>query len=510
MNAAMRHLKGASEIMSSQTAEYNDADSRQLQAVAAMPADVVMMKMENDQIFSVAKARPREPAVIVKQLHDLIEAYPAAAAGAIYSKPVGTVTEVTCGKCGIKYQVQKVVADTECVACGSKERKNMRSVKKFAEGLSIRAAETIRSIYGYTRLATTTEILENGNAKLSGTIVDYAAGNITSDERIVSPWYKAAGGGGMQRTPEDRFLNVLVKAEKSKLRRDVILDNTPAIVKTAYRDMCEAKMGLLVTPEEIDQKILPAFGTFGLSAEHLGKIIGKPRSDGWTEADRMQLRKILVALKQEETTVRELLDGVSVAPKAEPTAGATMDDLVGGSKAPTPPPPPSQKPAGVPPPPPPKKPASRESEPPFDPPTEKEIADSEPAPEAQSTDPDADQLLTEWEGVLAEADLRECERLEREELAKVPEALKGRVLEMVLARKATIRGNRGERSNGTASGDAAQLDPMDWTRQQAAKCVTFPDWKSLNAKIDGTKWSDETKAAARAIVEEVKAAKKAK
>lgn len=311
-------------------------ESRQLQAMSQLPPDLMLLKMENESIMAVAKAKPREPMAIVQQLQELIDAYPAAADEAIYSKPVGTVIEVTCGDCGIKYEVSKVDGDTACTACESKRIRSQRKVKKFAEGLSIRAAESIRSIYGYTRLATTTELLDDGKARLTGVLVDYAAGNLTSDERIVSPFYRSRSGK-MERVAEDRFLNLAVKAEKAKLRRDVILDSVPNIVKAMFRDACEKKLAALVAPEVVEQKIIPAFAEFGITPAHLDLIIGRPRALGWKEEDRLTCKKILRALKDGETNARELLDGlVDMRPQAaaiEPqsskgtASGATIEDL---------------------------------------------------------------------------------------------------------------------------------------------------------------------------------------
>jgi len=220
---------------------------------SGMSREMVLMKMENESIMSVAQTKPRDPMAIVEQLEALVEAYPRAASEAIYSKPVGSTTEVTC-PCGIRYETQTVSNDVTCSGCGAPATKG-KAVrrKKFAEGLSIRAAESIRSAYGYTRLSTQAEQMENGNVRLTGTIVDYAAGNLTSDERIVSPYYKSRGGGTVK-TPMDRFLNVVVKAEKAKLVRDVILSNTPGIVKAMFRDICEKKAKDEVAPEVIDQR----------------------------------------------------------------------------------------------------------------------------------------------------------------------------------------------------------------------------------------------------------------
>lgn len=304
-------------------------DQNALEAVAQLPRDMMLLKMENESIMAVARKEPRDAAKLIQQLQALIDAYPAAADEAIYSKPVGTVTEIVCGGCGICYEVNKVFNDTACPDCESTDRSSGRPVKKFAEGLSIRAAESIRTIFGFTRLATTCEILADGSARLTGVLVDYVAGNITSDERVVSRHYKSRGGG-MTTVPEDRFLNVIVKAEKAKLRRDVILDSTPGIVKAMFRDACETKMLALISPEVIKQKIIPAFEQYGVTPAHLDQIIGSPAALGWNKAQKLELRKVLTALKAEETTPLELLEGLkqrTAVPQPE-GGGATVEDLV--------------------------------------------------------------------------------------------------------------------------------------------------------------------------------------
>lgn len=285
--------------------------TRTMQAAEAMPRDLFMIKMEGEAMMAAAVAHPREPVKIVKQLQELVDAYPAAADDAIYVKPVGSVYLVTCKDCNIEYETARVTNDVACPACDSKAKAGQRKVQKFAEGLSIRAAEAIRSIYGFTRLATTTEMLDDGRAKVTGSLTDYAAGNVTSDERIVSQYYRARDGR-MTLIPEDRFLNVVVKAEKAKLRRDVILDNTPNIVKAAFRDACENRLKMLVSPEEVAQKIIPAFGQYDITKEHLEAIIGRTAKQGWTEEDRLQLRKMLSALKNGETSKAELLQDLDV------------------------------------------------------------------------------------------------------------------------------------------------------------------------------------------------------
>jgi len=334
-----QHANGSDSI--------NDTAS-DLAVAAQLPPNMMLLKMENESIMAAARIVPRDAAKIVGQLQSLIDAYPAAADEAIYSRPVGSVTRIKCASCGIAYEESSVTNDTVCPNCGKRDGRNdgSQKVTKFAEGLSIRAAESIRSIYGYTRLATTTERLPDGTVRITGTLVDYAAGNMTSDDRLVSQYYKARGGG-MQKVPEDRFLNVVVKAEKSKLRRDVILDSIPSIVKAMYRDACEKKMLELVTPEVVEQQIVPAFAEYRITLADLEKIIGRPASMGWKQEERVQLRRLLTALKNEEMTREELIASISEkpaepandnAPTGQQASGANFTNPTGGAQAPVHPP----------------------------------------------------------------------------------------------------------------------------------------------------------------------------
>jgi predicted Zn-ribbon and HTH transcriptional regulator len=272
---------------------------------ADIPRDVMLLRMDHESIRAAAQLKPRNNAVILKELLSIIDAYPAAADEAIYSKPVGTVWAIKCGKCGNRFEASD--KDSECPKCGSEghDKDEARRVKKYAENLSIRAAETIRSIYGANSLRVAQENLADGTVRITGIFVDYATATMTSDERIVSPWYKKRGGG-MERTAEDRFLNLVVKAEKAKLRRDIILDAVPAILKAAYRDACEKKIVATVTAGYVEENILPFLPSIGLNVADAETIVGKPRSMGWTNEDIATLRKVCSALKNGEMTKEEL------------------------------------------------------------------------------------------------------------------------------------------------------------------------------------------------------------
>jgi hypothetical protein len=277
-----------------------------------LPQDLALLKMENEQIFTIARLKPRDWASVTKQLDELIRAYPEAAKLAIYKKPVGTVYLCKCANehCLLRFELTSLPRNNEPIQCprceGSAIQGKPEKRKKFAEGLSIRAAESIRSILGFTRLSTQTELDQDGRATLRGVIVDYCTGNLSADERVLSPFYKSRYGR-MERTPEDRFLNVVIKAEKSKLKRDLILDITPNIVKACFRDACEKILMETAKPELIEKNVLPYFQQKGLSLENLEYLVGRPLKLGWTQADISELRKIKAALETEETTVAELL-----------------------------------------------------------------------------------------------------------------------------------------------------------------------------------------------------------
>jgi len=294
--------------------------SHHLQQAAQLPPDLMLLKMENETMMSAAAVRPRDYKKVMEQLRNLIEAYPEFADDAIYCKPVGKVYEVHChnAECKHKFESSKQpTSETECPRCGTKYNGTpAKRVQKYAEGLSIRAAESIRSLFGYNRLAVTETALPDGRVKITGVFVDFAAATITIDERTVSPYYTAYDGTKTL-INEDRFLNVTVKAEKSKLRRDVIVGSIPSELKAGYMDACNKKLEELLTDEKVGE-IVKAFERFGVDEKSLEQLIGRPRSMGWTTEDRVRLTKIYSSLKNEEITAAELLNDLEGGQQAAP------------------------------------------------------------------------------------------------------------------------------------------------------------------------------------------------
>lgn len=264
-----------------------------IDAAANLPRDLAVVKMENDQIFALAAARPRDMSAIRVELAEMIQAFPQFADDAIYEKP-----------------------------CGKDESGKM----KYARGLSVRAAEALAECYGFNRIHTDVESLPDGRVKIYASFTDFQKGRTWEDSTIVSPFYKGRNGQA-QRHPEDRFLNVIVKSEKSKLVREVINRSINAPLKAWFESECEKRLSQTLTDAEI-AKILAGFTSYGMNQDQVEQVVGRPRSMGWTQADRVRLLAVYNALKSGETTVAELMaDDVQGEPTKPKTQSGTVDAL---------------------------------------------------------------------------------------------------------------------------------------------------------------------------------------
>lgn len=274
-----------------------------MEAAAQLPRELAVIKIENDQIFSMAAARPRDFVQVRKDLSAMIEEFPGFADEAIYEKPVG---------------------------------KDDSGHMKYARGLSVRAAECLAESYGFNRIRTDVESLPDGRVKIHASFTDYQRGRTWEDSSIVSPFYQKKGGG-LARHPEDRFLNVVVRAEKSKLVREVINRSVNQALKAWFENECEKKLARTLT-DDVVNKIVGGFKQFNMGLEQVEQVVGRPKAMGWTEQDRFRLVGVFNSLKNGDTTVAELL-GNDTEPRKPPTATGTVDAMTnpqGGAEA-TPP-----------------------------------------------------------------------------------------------------------------------------------------------------------------------------
>lgn len=256
------------------TGEIIDAEftvENQALAASKLPAELAILKLENDTIQSLAAARPRNHLTIKKDIMEQLEAYPAFAQSAIYAKPVGK--DPATGK------------------------------QKIARGLSIRAAEALAEAYGFCRIRSDVTIIDDSTVKVEATFTDYQKGRIWQDAGIVSKYYRDRNGK-MVRIPDDRFFGVTVKAEASRRIREVIIRSVPPGLRAELQALAEAKLAKVLSGDGI-QKIVSAFGKHGVPLQQLEDFVGRSIAAGWTEDDRLNLLGIYQAIEQGETTVAE-------------------------------------------------------------------------------------------------------------------------------------------------------------------------------------------------------------
>lgn len=279
-----------------------------VQAVASLPSDLAIMRLENENIMSLAAARPRDHKKIREDLLAQIDAYPSFARDVIYSKPVG---------------------------------KDQQGRMQYARGLSVRAAEAIAEAYGFCRVRCEVSPLDETTVKVEATFTDYQRGRIWQDAGILSKFYRARGGQ-MVRHPEDRFYSLVVKAEASRRIREVILRSVPPGLRSELMELAERKIDELLDDSTI-QKIVGKFASKAITLEQLETHIGRSLKAGWTKEDRRDLLGLWNAIDSGETTVAEAFGtGQAEAAKAAPPAGngnLTGQDLATARVAAEPPPP---------------------------------------------------------------------------------------------------------------------------------------------------------------------------
>ncbi|HUT93493.1 MAG TPA: hypothetical protein VMY37_28775, partial [Thermoguttaceae bacterium] len=236
--------------------------------------DLMQMRMENETIMAECRARPRDLGAIKRQLAALLKEFPDFARTAIYRKPVG---------------------------------KDDDGKEKFAEGLSVRAAEVFAELYRFNRIRSSAIPLDDDatRVQVEATFTDLQNGRIWQDSGVVSAFYKAKGGV-RRRYSEDRFFNVVVKAQASIRVREVINRSVNAALKAWFENECRKTLAKTLDAETVD-KIVAEFKALGVRLEDLEELVGKPKAMGWSVSDRITVVGIWTALHEGETTVAALL-----------------------------------------------------------------------------------------------------------------------------------------------------------------------------------------------------------
>jgi len=280
-------------------------------AIARLPRDLAIIKMDNDNMMALAARSQRDYAAIQKDVESQLAAFPEFARKARYSKPVGRMDK--CPACDAD---NRSYSDT-CSKC------KKPIPYKYATGLSIRAAEALRLSFGFTKLTRVITETDKDHVQLDITLSDFQSGNVTHFSSPVSKtftrWDRSTG-----RHSDDRFYDVIVKAKASIAIRDVVLNIVPAGMKAALENAAIKAQSTLLDDATI-QKLVKWFDGKGVNQAALEGTLGKPIA-AWTHEDKGVLAGIWTAIEDGETTIDEAfgIGADSPVPSNEPSPAATL------------------------------------------------------------------------------------------------------------------------------------------------------------------------------------------
>ena len=283
------------ELMKRRNTEPQEAHEP-IDAIAKLPNHLAVLRMENDNMMALAAAHQRDPEAMKDELEQQLAAFPKHAAKMIYCKPVG-----------------------------KEEGSNQQ---KYARGLSVRAAEMLAEAYGYNRIRTAVEDIDADKVRVEATFVDFQKGRSRTDESVVSKFYTTRDKKKIRHT-DDRFYNVVVRAEASKRVREVVTRCVSAGLKAWLYERCEELIDETLDDATM-QKIIGNFANKRIAVEQLEKVVGKTVSAGWTKEDRKTLVGIWTAIESGEATVEEVFEHDPDQPKQDrksPHATATENAL---------------------------------------------------------------------------------------------------------------------------------------------------------------------------------------
>lgn len=226
-----------------------------------------IVKLENDVQMQIAVQRPRDEKKILELSLRELDLYPSMAKEAIYRKPVG---------------------------------KDETGQMKYADGPSIRMAESLGNRWANSSYGLTVVSEDEESATIAGVFLDYELNTRHVIEAKVSKWYKTSKGQVVRHAP-DRFSDLILKANGSKILREVILRSLPAGLRKEY----EFKAREVMKMEPIAQQrkaLLERFIELQGSQEMLEKWKEKPLIK-WSKEDIIDALGLANAIRDGEATI---------------------------------------------------------------------------------------------------------------------------------------------------------------------------------------------------------------
>lgn len=248
-----------------------------------------IVRLENNTQMQIAVQRPRDEAKILSDALKELDLYPSMAEEVMYSKPVG---------------------------------KDDNGKMKYAEGLSIRTAESLANRWSNSAFGCEIVTEDEQGVILAAVFLDYEANTRHVVQKKVSRYYKAKTGE-KRLHPPDRFTDIVIPANQSKLLREVILRSLPAGLKKEYEEKARKILG---SGDKMKRstKLVAGFLRLGVSKSKLEELAGK-KVDDLTPEEITDLIGVGNAIRDGETTIEQLI--------VEKTAGEKLADRMGNGTA---------------------------------------------------------------------------------------------------------------------------------------------------------------------------------
>jgi hypothetical protein len=250
-----------------------------VQEMSSLPAELVsegatIIKLENQTQMAIAVQRPRDESRILADSLKELDLYPSMAKEAIYTKPVG---------------------------------KDDTGNQKMVEGLSIRAAESLGNRWSNSSYGTEIISEDEEAATIASVFLDYQANTRHVTMARVSKFYKNRQGQIIRYSP-DRF-DTTLKANGSKLLREVILRSLPAGLKKEY----ETKARNILKKEPVAQQrtaVLERFSDLGVNEDQLAAWKEKPLKE-WKREDILDALGLANAIRDGEASIDSVFPKVT-------------------------------------------------------------------------------------------------------------------------------------------------------------------------------------------------------
>lgn len=256
-----------------------------------------IVRLENSTQMAVSVQRPRNNKAVLAEALEVLDLSSALVESAIYSKPVGKDKDT--GK------------------------------MKYAEGLSIRAAEELRRIYGNNSAGTTVIRDEGTEIIIGAAFVDFEKNTRFAVEKAVSKLYRSRDGR-IQEIPPDRLADVVVPAHASKLLREVILRSIPSWLKAEFESRAR-EIGTSGSLPALRQRMIEQFSTLGVTDAQILAHLQKDAVTRITRDDIATMRGVFTALKEGEATTQEVFGLSTAVQLGQPRSQA---EVAGGAPAP--------------------------------------------------------------------------------------------------------------------------------------------------------------------------------